>query len=200
MFEVDVLKDPLFCDEFSHVVNRRYLAPLTFRGILTSIQLLLLMFLSTSRNVTLIILLLDKISVFIQVFEVDVFEHPRFCDEFSHVLNRRFLASVSFRGILTSIQLLLLMFLLTSTNVTLIILLLDNISVFIQVFEVDVFEHPRFCDEFSHVLNRRFLASVSFRGILTSIQLLLLMFLLTSTNVTLIILLLDNISVCYSSV
>ena len=129
MFEVDVLKDPLFCDEFSHVVNRRFLAPVTFRGILTSIQLLLLMFLSTSRNVTLIILLLDKISVFIQVFEVDVFEHPRFCDEFSHVLNRRFLASVSFRGILTSIQLLLLMFLLTSINVTLIILLLDNISV-----------------------------------------------------------------------
>ena len=37
----------------------------------------------------------------------------------------------------------------------------------IQVFEVDVFEHPRFCDEFSHVLYRRFLPSVSFRGPLT---------------------------------
>ena len=47
----------------------------------------------------------------------------------------------------------------------------------IQVFEVDVFEHPRFCDEFSHVFNRRFIASVSFRGLLTSIPLMLLMFL-----------------------
>ena len=111
MFEVDVFEHPRFCDEFSHVVNRRFLDPVNFREFLTSIQLLLLMFLSTSRNVTLIILLLDKISVFIQVFEVDVFEHHRFCDEFSHVLNRRFLASVSFRGLLTSIPLMLLRFL-----------------------------------------------------------------------------------------
>ena len=47
----------------------------------------------------------------------------------------------------------------------------------IQVFEVDVFEHPRFWDEFSHVLNRRFLSSVSFRGLLTSIPYMLLRFL-----------------------
>ena len=26
------------------------------------------------------------------MFEVDVFEHPRFCDEFSHLMNRSFLA------------------------------------------------------------------------------------------------------------
>ena len=129
MFEVDVLKDPLFCDEFSHVVNKRFLAPVTFRGILTSIQLLLMWFLSTSRNVTLIIYSQITFLSVIQVFEVDVFEHPRFCDEFSHVVNRRFLAPVTFWGFLTSIQLLLLMFLLTSRNVTLIILLLDNISV-----------------------------------------------------------------------
>ena len=29
------------------------------------------------------------------MFEVDVFEHPRFCDEFSHLKNRTFLASAS---------------------------------------------------------------------------------------------------------
>ena len=70
----------------------------------------------------------------------------------------------------------------------------------IQVFEVDVFEHPRFCDEFSHVVNRRFLDPVTFWEFLTSIQLLLLMFLLTSRTVLLIILLLDYISVCFPSV
>ena len=134
------------------------------------------------------------------MFEVDVFEHPRFCDEFSHVANRRFLAPVTFRGILTSIQLLLMWFLSTSRNVTLIIYSQITFLSVIQVFEVDVFEHPRFCDEFSHVVNRRFLAPVTFRGFLRSIQLMLLMFLLTSRNVTLIILLLDKISVCYSSV
>ena len=70
----------------------------------------------------------------------------------------------------------------------------------IQVFEVDVFEHPRFCDEFSHVVNRPFLDPVTFWEFLTSIQLLLLMFLLTSRTVLLIILLLDYISVCFPSV
>ena len=30
-----------------------------------------------------------------------------------------------------------------------------------EVFEVDVFEHPRFCDEFSHLLNARFVAAPS---------------------------------------
>ena len=29
------------------------------------------------------------------MFEVDVFEHPRFCDEFSHLMNRSFLACAS---------------------------------------------------------------------------------------------------------
>ena len=29
------------------------------------------------------------------MFEVDVIEHPRFCDEFSYLMNRRFLASES---------------------------------------------------------------------------------------------------------
>ena len=101
MFEVDVLKDPLFCDEFSHVVNRRFLAPVTFRGILTSIQLLLMWFLSTSRNVTLIIYSQITFLSVIQVFEIDVLDHPIFCDEFSHVLNRRFLAPVTFWGFLT---------------------------------------------------------------------------------------------------
>ena len=97
MFEVDVFEHPRFCDEFSHVVNRRFLAPVTFRGILTSIQLLLMWFLSTSRNVTLIIYSQITFLSVIQVFEVDVFKHPRFCDEFSHVVNRRFLAPVTFR-------------------------------------------------------------------------------------------------------
>ena len=29
------------------------------------------------------------------MFEVDVFEHPRFSNEFSHLMNKRFLASAS---------------------------------------------------------------------------------------------------------
>ena len=39
------------------------------------------------------------------MFEVDVFEHPRFCDEFSHLMNRNFLASASLSPSLTFIQL-----------------------------------------------------------------------------------------------
>ena len=30
-----------------------------------------------------------------------------------------------------------------------------------QVYEVDVFEHHRFCDEFSHLVDKSFLASPS---------------------------------------
>ena len=30
-----------------------------------------------------------------------------------------------------------------------------------RVFEVYVFQHPRFCDEFSHLMNRSLLASAS---------------------------------------
>ena len=39
------------------------------------------------------------------MFEVDVFDHPRFCDEFSHLMNRTFLASASLSLSLSCIQL-----------------------------------------------------------------------------------------------
>ena len=39
-----------------------------------------------------------------------------------------------------------------------------------EVFEVDVFEHPRFCDEFSHLLNARLLAAQCTKWILNWMQ------------------------------
>ena len=36
--------------------------------------------------------------------EVDVFEHPRFCNEFSHLVNSRFLDTETLRGSLTSME------------------------------------------------------------------------------------------------
>ena len=66
-----------------------------------------------------------------QVYEVDVFEHHRFCDEFSHLVIRRFLAFNNLADLLSSCQLPFIS---------------DK-----QVYEVDVFEHHRFCDE-SHLV------------------------------------------------
>ena len=93
-----------------------------------------------------------------KAFEVDVFEHPRFCDEFSHLCKQWFF------GFCKS----LLdrhcnhLYILVSFNFVLDghTSLIDCLALFLsidQAFEVDVFEHPRFCDEFSHLRKRRFL-------------------------------------------
>ena len=37
-------------------------------------------------------------------WEVDVFEHPRFCDEFSHLVNRSFVSTASLSWSLTSME------------------------------------------------------------------------------------------------
>ena len=39
-----------------------------------------------------------------------------------------------------------------------------------QAWEVDVFEHPRFCDEFSHLVNRSFVSTASLSWSLTSME------------------------------
>ena len=41
------------------------------------------------------------------------------------------------------------------------IALKENFELLDECLEVDVFEHPRFCDEFSHIMNRCLLASAS---------------------------------------
>ena len=90
-----------------------------------------------------------------EVCEVDVFDHPRFCDEFSHLVNKHVEEPATLcwslnwmkytfetiKNILLNCQ---IYFAVANTR-------------FLQskeVCEVDVFEHPRFCDEFSNLVNR----------------------------------------------
>ena len=89
-----------------------------------------------------------------EVSEVDVFDHPRFCDEFSHLVNRHYL------NLLLSVEVPLewnksLKRFIRSLNCQIYFAVVN--TRFLQskeVCEVDVFDHPRFCDEFSHLVNK----------------------------------------------
>ena len=106
-----------------------------------------------------------------QAWEVDVFEHPRFCDEFSHLVNRSF--GFDCKPLLESY--------LDGINV------LDDLKCSVEwsdllsschwtfssvyeAWEVDVFEHPRFCDEFSHLVIRSFVVTASLCSCLTLME------------------------------
>ena len=69
-----------------------------------------------------------------------------------------------------------------------------------QVFEVDVFEHPRICDDFSHLLNARFVAALCTYWIPKWIQFILEMFLTFYWMVRLITMLSMSLWIVLSSV
>ena len=157
MSEVDVFEYPRFCDDFSHLMNRRFLASASLYLSLTFIQLIFHTFLRFLWISTLIAFLLMIISI--SMFQVDVFELPRFCDDISYLMNRRLLAAASPYYILKCLQLIFHTFLRFLWISTLMGLLLMIISM--SMFQVDVFELPRFCDDFSYLMSRRFLAPAS---------------------------------------
>ena len=91
----------------------------------------------------------------------DVLKHLRFCDEFSHVMERSFHASLSLCSLAISIE---MMFLTFSAAVELPHPLNRYKEGFSSVYYVlveDVLKHHRFCDEFSHLMERSFHASLS---------------------------------------
>ena len=69
-----------------------------------------------------------------------------------------------------------------------------------EVFEVAVFEHPRFCDEFSHLLNARFVAAPCTEWIPNWVQFMFEMFLTFYWIVRLITMLSMNFWIALSSV
>ena len=106
-----------------------------------------------------------------QALKVDVFEHPRFCDEFSHLVTRCFFFDCKplLESYLNGIDVLVYL----KCSVELSDLLSSchwTFSSVYQAWEVDVFEHPRFCDEFSHVVNRSFVSTASLSWSLTSME------------------------------
>ena len=93
---------------------------------------------------------------------VDVFDHPRFYVEFSHLVNRGFDATASpllkshfdWRYVLDVLNILL--------NIQIYYRIVNDTSLqLIIANEVDVFVHPRFCDEFSHLVDEGFHATAS---------------------------------------
>ena len=91
---------------------------------------------------------------------VDVFDHPRFYVEFSHLVNRGFDATASpllkshfdWRYVSDVLNVLL--------NFHIYCWVVNDTSFqLLIVSEVDVFEHPRFCDEFSHLVDEGFYAT-----------------------------------------
>ena len=109
-------------------------------------------------------------SSFLQACEVDVFEHPRFCDEFSHLVNRvlmRLPISVEvspwlnrcFRRFKCPLSFQIYCVVVNDSSLQLII-----------ASEVYVFEHPRFCDQFSHIVDRGFDATATLCWSLTLIE------------------------------
>ena len=170
-----------------------------------------------------------------QAWEVDVFEHPRFCDEFSHLVNRSFVWLQASPGVLPRWNKCFRRFKMLCWMVRFIVKLslnfffclwsvrgrcfwasqilwwtltsserkfcfdckpllesyLDGIAVLsdlksslellnllsscdwtvssvYQACAVDVFEHPRFCDEFSHVVNKSFVSTATLSRSLSS--------------------------------
>ena len=92
--------------------------------------------------------------------EVDVFEHHRFCDEFSHLVLMYVLLrledsvegsiswNICFKWFKCSVEL--------SNSLYSCQKCFPSVW---QLCEVDVFEHHRFCDEFSHLVNGCFVAT-----------------------------------------
>ena len=102
---------------------------------------------------------------------VDVFDHPKFYVEFSHLVNRGFDATVSpllkshfdWRYVLDVLNVLL--------NIQIYCWVVNDTSLqLIIANEVYVFEHPRYCDEFSHLANRGFHATATLFWSLTLIE------------------------------
>ena len=99
-------------------------------------------------------------SLVYDVLEEDVFKHLRYCDEFSHLMDGSFRASLILCSWPTSIK---IMFWTIDT----LFYEMPNLwnrskkCFFVNLLRlvVDVFKHPRFCDEFSHLMNGRFLTS-----------------------------------------
>ena len=90
--------------------------------------------------------------------EVDVFEHHRFCDEFSHLVKTCFVAklnTLSVEVVLRWIKVVskrILNFWLELSHFGYELVVIIYFFSLRSVCEVDVFEHHRFCDEFSHLL------------------------------------------------
>ena len=90
--------------------------------------------------------------------EVDVFEHPRFCDEFSHLVNRHVvkLATLCWRPTWNEKDFWNDLYLLLNCEIDFAVVNTRSLQSK-EVSEVDVFEHPIFCDEFAHLGNRHVL-------------------------------------------
>ena len=91
--------------------------------------------------------------------KVDVFDHPRFCDEFSHVV-KRFLLQLKLSVELSGRWFRCFRRFGGATEVLHSFCSCQySFSSVEKVCEVDVFEHPRFRDEFSLLVKRHFVPS-----------------------------------------
>ena len=104
------------------------------------------------------------------MLEVDVFEHHRFCDEFSHLVKRRFVATLTLWWSLNSIEYKFKMFerFLEIFKYNLYLWIIN----FLTVTSVGIrcFWASRFYDEFSHLVKRRFVATLTLWWSLNSIE------------------------------
>ena len=160
VFEVDFFEHSRFCDEFSHLLNARFVAALCTKWIPKWIQFMF-----------------EKFSTFYWMVRLITMLSMNLWSSLSSVWSRFFWAFQILWWILTSTECTICCSLMHLMNSQLNTIHVWNIFAFywivwlITMLSMNLwsslssawsrfFEHSRFCDEFSHLLNARFVAAL----------------------------------------